>query len=87
MCKRAEKEAEGAIWMAFRRKQASEEVSEMNWVDIKDVLTFIIPPATGALIYILTEPKTADVVICAIVWTFLWWFVLAVGRALERFYP
>ena len=73
--------------MPFRRKQASEEVSGMNWENIEDILTFIIPPAIGALIYILTEPKTADVVICAIVCTFLWWFVLAVGRALERFYP
>jgi len=73
--------------MAFRRKQASEGVSGMNWENIKDILTFIIPPAIGALIYILTEPKTTDVVICAVAWTFLGWFVLAVGRALERFYP
>jgi len=70
--------------MAFRRKQASGTVSEMNWEDVEDIIVFIFPPATGALIYILTEPKTTDVVICAIAWTLLWWFVLAVGRALER---
>ena len=44
------------------------------------------PPITGALIYILTEPKTADVAICAIIWTPLWWFVFAVAGALESFH-
>jgi len=44
------------------------------------------PPITGALIYILSEPKTADVAICAIIWTLLWWFVFAVAEALESFH-
>jgi len=44
------------------------------------------PLITGALIYILTEPKTADVAICAIIWTLLWWFVFAVAGALESFH-
>ena len=44
------------------------------------------PPITGALIYILTEAKTADVAICAIIWTLLWWFAFAVAGALESFH-
>jgi len=44
------------------------------------------PPITGALIYILTEPKTADVAICAIIWSLLWWLAFAVAGALESFH-
>ena len=50
------------------------------------VFALVFPPLTGALIYILTEPKTTDVAICAVIWTLLWWFVFAVGFALDEFY-
>ena len=46
----------------------------------------IYPPVTGAMIYILTEPKTTDVLVCVVIWTFLWWFVFAVAGALDEFY-
>ena len=50
------------------------------------LFALVYPPATGALIYILTEPKTTDVAICAVIWTLLWWFVFAVGFALDEFH-
>jgi len=50
------------------------------------LFALVYPPATGALIYILTEPKTTDVAICAVIWTLLWWFIFAVGFALDKFY-
>ena len=50
------------------------------------LFALVYPPATGALIYILTEPKTTDVAICAVIWTLLWWFVFAVGFVLDEFY-
>lgn len=46
----------------------------------------IFPPVTGALIYLLTEPKTMDVAICAAIWTVFWWMVFAVAAALDEFY-
>ena len=52
----------------------------------KKVFALSFPPLTGALIYILTEPKTTDVAICAVIWTLLWWFVFAVGFALDEFH-
>ena len=51
------------------------------------IFAIAFPPISGALIYILTEPKTADVALCAIVWTLLWWFAFAVAGALDSFYP
>jgi len=57
----------------------------MKGKNIEDAIVVALPLITGILIYVLTEPKTADTAICAIVWTLLWWFVLAIGRALERF--
>ena len=50
------------------------------------LFALVYPPATGALIYILAEPKTTDVAICAVIWTLLWWFVFAVGFALDEFH-
>ena len=50
------------------------------------LFALVYPPATGALIYILTEPKTTDVAICAVIWTLLWWFAFAIAGALDEFY-
>jgi len=50
------------------------------------LFALVYPPATGALIYILTEPKTTDVAIRAVIWTLLWWFAFAIAGALDEFY-
>ena len=59
----------------------------MKEVEWNTIFAITFPPITGALIYLLTEPKTADTALCALIWVLFWWFVLAVGRALEEFYP
>jgi len=46
-------------------------------------LGLILPPITGIGIYILTIPRTLDTLLVAIIWTVFWWFVFAVGAALE----
>jgi len=54
---------------------------------IDRLLGLILPPATGIGMYILTVPRTLDTLLVAIFWTVFWWFVLAVGAALEDFVP
>ena len=48
------------------------------------LLGLILLPATGIAMYILTVPRTLDTLLVAIFWTIFWWFVLAVGFALEE---
>ena len=50
------------------------------------IIALILPPIGGALVYFGSEPKTTDVLVCAVIWTFLWWFVFAVAGALDEFY-
>ncbi len=50
---------------------------------IDRLLGLILPPATGIAIYISTIPRTLDTLLVSIIWTVFWWFVLAVGFALE----
>jgi len=42
----------------------------------------LFPPISGAIIYILTEPRTFDTLLFSIIWALFWWFVL-VGSVLE----
>ena len=50
---------------------------------IDGLLGLLLPPVTGIAIYVLTIPRTLDTLLVAIFWTLFWWFVLAVGFALE----
>ena len=56
----------------------------MRNMKIDRLLGLILPPATGIGMYILTVPRTLDTLLVAIFWTIFWWFVLAVGFALEE---
>jgi len=52
-------------------------------MQVDKFLGLVLPPITGIGIYLLTIPRTMDTLLVAIIWTVFWWFVFAVGAALE----